>query len=236
MEKVLNRMDIKTRGGAPYCGSYIPQSQRFRFIRVPHHSLALQVNLASGAPNSSEMVKSDLHSGWPIHPNTPGQTVPSQGSSILPAVVCSAVCSSSPPSVEPTEDRERRSTLPKLNVETCKTLRIFIKPRIGKPEEPQGGTEMPEVKGSNNDGKPASSHNLETQGSLMLVTNATVLNLLASSTSSELQEESLVQRGTTSDVAACALKKSKASDFPQEGAEGQTAGALENVETHPAVE
>ncbi|KAI8533317.1 hypothetical protein RHMOL_Rhmol10G0000100 [Rhododendron molle] len=188
-----------------------------RFIRFPHHSLARQVNLASGAPNCGEMVKSGLHSGWPIHPNTSGQTVPSQGPSILPAVVCS----SSLPSVKPTKNRERRSTLPKLNVETCKTLRIFSKPLIGKPEEPQGGTEMPEVKGSNNDGKPASSHNLKTRGSLMLVTNATVLNLLASSTSSELQEESLVQRGTTSDVAACALKKSEASDFPQKGAKNK---------------
>ncbi|KAF7124923.1 hypothetical protein RHSIM_Rhsim12G0215500 [Rhododendron simsii] len=232
MEKVLSEMDIKPRGGAPYCVNSVPQSQRSRFIRVPHHSRTLQVNLASGAPNSSETVKSSLHSGWPIRPKTSGQAVPSQGPSILPAVVCS----SSLPSVKPTEDIERRSTLPKLNVGTCKTLRILIKPRIGKPEEPQGGTEMPEVKGSNNDGKPASSHNLETQRSLMLVTNAPVLKLLASSTSSELQEESLVQRGTTSDVAACALKKSKASDFPQEGAEGQTAGALENMETHPAVE
>lgn len=125
MEKVLNRMDIKvcvifflclmaffflpyrtkflailnfvsrTRGGAPYSGSSVPQSQRFRFIRVPHYSLALQVNLASGAPNSGEMVKSGLHSGWPIHPNTSGQTVPSQGPSILPAVVCSSVLASS---------------------------------------------------------------------------------------------------------------------------------------------
>ncbi|KAG5526945.1 hypothetical protein RHGRI_028025 [Rhododendron griersonianum] len=211
---------------------FVATNGEIRFIRVPHHSRALQVNLASGAPKSGEMIKSGLHSGWPIRPNTSGQAVPSQGPSILPAVACS----SSLPSVKPTEDVERRSTLPKLNVGTCKTLRIFIKPRIGKPEEPQGGTEMPEVKGSNNDGKPASSHNLETQGSLMLVTNAPVLKLLASSTSSELQEESLVQCGTTSDVATCALKKSKASDFPQEGAEGQTAGAFENVETHPAVE
>ncbi|XP_058218228.1 uncharacterized protein LOC131329163 [Rhododendron vialii] len=99
-----------------------------------------------------------------------------------------------------------------------------------------GDREMPEVEGSNNDGKPASSHNLETQGSLMLVTNATVCKCLASSTSSELQGETLIQHGTTSDVAAPALKKSKALDFPQEGAEGQTAAAFENVETCPVME
>ncbi|KAG5549723.1 hypothetical protein RHGRI_014880 [Rhododendron griersonianum] len=162
---------------------------------------------------------------------TSDQAVPSQGPSILSAVVCT----SSLPSVKPTEDRERRSTLPKLNVDSRK-LRRLIRPRIGKPEEPLGDREMPEVEGSNNDGKPASSHNLETQGSLMLVTNATVRKRLASSTSSELQGETLVQHGTTSDVAAPALKKSKASDFPQEGAEGQTAAAFENVETCPVVE
>lgn len=154
------------------------------------------------------------------------QAVPSQGPSILPAVVCT----SSLPPVKPAEDRERRSTLPKLNVDSRKPRRL-IRPRIGKPEEPQGDTEMPEVEGSNNDGKPASSHNLETQ-----VTNASVRKRLASSTSSEIQEETLIQHGTTSDVAAPALKKSKASDFPQEGAEGQTAAALENVETCPVVE
>ncbi|XP_058184188.1 nuclear-pore anchor isoform X3 [Rhododendron vialii] len=162
---------------------------------------------------------------------TSDQAVPSQGPSILSAVVCT----SSLPSVKPTEDRERRSTLPKLNVDSRK-LRRLIRPRIGKPEEPLGDREMPEVEGSNNDGKPASSHNLETQGSLMLVTNATVRKRLASSTSSELQGETLVQHSTTSDVAAPALKKSKASDFPQEGAEGQTAAAFENVETCPVVE
>ncbi|KAF7140246.1 hypothetical protein RHSIM_Rhsim06G0244900 [Rhododendron simsii] len=54
----------------------------------------------------------------------------------------------------------------------------------------------------------------------MLVTNATVRKRLASSTSSELQGEILIQHGTTSDVAAPALKKSKASDFPQEDAIG----------------
>ncbi|KAI8553229.1 hypothetical protein RHMOL_Rhmol06G0327700 [Rhododendron molle] len=162
------------------------------------------------------------------------QAVPSQGPSILSAVVCT----SSLPSVKPTEDRERRSTLPKLNVDSRK-LRRLIRPRIGKPEEPLGERAMPEVEGSNNDGKLASSHNLETQGSFMLVTNATVRKRLASSTSSELQGETLVtlvQHGTTSDVAAPALKKSKASDFPQEVAEGQTAAAFENVETCPVVE
>ncbi|KAH7848388.1 hypothetical protein Vadar_002210 [Vaccinium darrowii] len=163
---------------------------------------------------------------------TTGQAVPSQGPSILPAVVST----SSPASVKPTEDRERRSTLPKSNVENRKLLRKLIRPRIGKPEEPQGDTEMPEVEGLNNDGKPASSHNLETQGRLVLVTNATVRKRLASSSSSELQEESLVQHGTTSDVAVPALKKSKASDFPQEGSEGQTAAAFDNVETLTVVE
>ncbi|KAI8006954.1 Nuclear-pore anchor [Camellia lanceoleosa] len=161
-----------------------------------------------------------------------GQSVPSQVPSIVPAIGSTT----SLPSAKPTEEREKRSTLPKSNVEARKTGRKLVRPRIIKPEEPQGDTEMPEIEGSNNDGKSVSSHNLETRGSLTLLTHTTVRKRLASSTSSELQEESLVQRGTSSDVEAPVPKKSKGSDFPQDGAEGQTAAVLENLETLPAVE
>ncbi|KAL7186962.1 hypothetical protein ACSBR2_028631 [Camellia fascicularis] len=161
-----------------------------------------------------------------------GQSVPSQVPSILPAIGSTT----SLPSAKPTEEREKRFTLPKSNVEARKTVRKLVRSRIIKPEEPQGDTEMPEIEGSNNDGKSVSSHNLETQGSLTLLTHTTVRKRLASSTSSELQEESLVQRGTSSDVEAPVPKKSKGSDFPQDGAEGQTAAVLENLETLPAVE
>ncbi|CAL5321269.1 unnamed protein product [Camellia sinensis] len=161
-----------------------------------------------------------------------GQSVPSQVPSILPAIGSTT----SLPSAKPTEEREKRFTLPKSNVEARKTGRKLVRPRIIKPEEPQGDTEMPEIEGSNNDGKSVSSHNLETQGSLTLLTHTTVRKRLASSTSPELQEESLVQCGTSSDVEAPVLKKSKGSDFPQDGAEGQTAAVLENLETLPAVE
>ncbi|GFS36629.1 hypothetical protein Acr_00g0047040 [Actinidia rufa] len=160
-----------------------------------------------------------------------GQAVPSQGPSTLPAVAYTSSVSSA----KPIEEKERRFTLPKSNVEARRTGRKLIRPRIVKPEESQGDTEMPESEGQNNEGKPSSSHNLETQGILVPLTHTSARKRLASSTSSELQEESLTQRITNSDLAAPVLKKSKGSDFPQDGAEGQTA-VLENLGTLPAIE
>ncbi|KAL6974118.1 hypothetical protein U1Q18_028301 [Sarracenia purpurea var. burkii] len=155
-----------------------------------------------------------------------GQAVPSQAPSRT----------SSLSSAKPTEERERRFTLPKSNVEPRKTGRRLIRPRITKPEETQRDAEIPEIEGSNNDGKPASSHNSETQGNLMPLTHATIRKRLASSTSSELQEESFLPRNTGSDVALPLPKKSKGSDFPQEGADGQSADVFENLETLTAVD
>ncbi|PSR92585.1 Nuclear-pore anchor like [Actinidia chinensis var. chinensis] len=160
-----------------------------------------------------------------------GQAVPSQGPSTLPAVDYTSSVSSA----KPIEEKERRFTLPKSNVEARRTGRKLIRPRIVKPEESQGDTEMPESEGQNNEGKPSSSHNLETQGILVPLTHTSARKRLASSTSSEFQEESLAQRITSSDLAAPVLKKSKGSDFPQDGAEGQTA-VLENLGALPAIE
>ncbi|XP_057486078.1 nuclear-pore anchor-like isoform X2 [Actinidia eriantha] len=179
---------------------------------------------ASSAGAAIEMLRNTLHF-------SAGQAVPSQGPSTLPAVGYTSSVSSA----KPIEEKERRFTLPKSNVEARRTGRKLIRPRIVKPEESQGDTEMPESEGQNNEGKPSSSHNLETQGILVPLTHTSARKRLASSTSSELQEQSLTQRITSSDLAAPVLKKSKGSDFPQDGAEGQTA-VLENLGTLPAIE
>ncbi|KAA8523385.1 hypothetical protein F0562_009808 [Nyssa sinensis] len=93
---------------------------------------------------------------------------------------------------------------------------------------------MSEIESSNNGGRPTPAQNLDTQN--MLSTQPFIRKRLASSSTSELQEESLIQGETSSDVAAPVPKKSRGSDFPQEGAEGQSDALSENLEILPAIE
>ncbi|XAR59903.1 hypothetical protein NMG60_11015913 [Bertholletia excelsa] len=155
-----------------------------------------------------------------------GQTIPSQAPGILPATGTTLNLQSA----KPTEEREKRFILPKTTVEGRKTGRKLVRPRILKPADSQGDSEMQEIEGSGNDGKPTPSSNLDTQSSLPVLSHTSVRKRLSSSTSSELQEESLLQHSTSSDSAAPMPKKPKGSDSKQEGTEGQTAAALENVE------
>ncbi|KAF8412623.1 hypothetical protein HHK36_000592 [Tetracentron sinense] len=137
-----------------------------------------------------------------------------------------------------TEERERRSTLHKPNVETRKTGRKLVRPRLGRPEESPGDIEMPEMEGiSNSEGKLAASHDTEIQSDLPLPTQLSARKRSASSSASELRDESLIQQETSSEVPAHVLKKLRGSDSPQEGAEGQLAvPPSENLETLPAIE
>ena len=159
-----------------------------------------------------------------------GLTAPAQPPSILAPVV--PATSYSP--AKAAEEREKRLTFLKTNAETRKTGRKLVRPRLVKSEDPQGDVDMAEVEGPNNGGKPgpAPSQDTETQ------TLPQVRKRLASSSASDLQEETQIQGDTTSsDVAAPVLKRSRGSDSPQEAAEGQVAAPpLENLETLAATE
>lgn len=113
---------------------------------------------------------------------------------------------------------ERRSILPKTSTDTRKTGRRLLRPRFGKPEEPQGDVEMSE----------ATSHDVDAQGTLTSQNQQSVRKRLASATS-ELSEDLPVSGETTTDVVVPALKKSKGPDSGQEAAEGQAAALSENV-------
>lgn len=155
-----------------------------------------------------------------------GLTAPAQPPSILTPVV--PATSYSP--AKAAEEREKRLAILKTNAETRKTGRKLVRPRLVKSEEPQGDVDMAEIEGPNNGGKPAPSQDTETQ------TLPPVRKRLASSSTSDLQEETQIQGETTSDVAPPVLKRSRGSDSPQEAAEGQAAASLENLETLRAIE
>lgn len=157
---------------------------------------------------------------------TTGLTAPAQPPSILTPV--GPATSYSP--AKAAEEREKRSAILKTNAETRKTGRKLVRPRLVKSEEPQGDVDMAEIEGPNNGGKPAPSQDTETQ------TLPPVRKRLASSSTSDLQEETQIQGETTSDVAPPVLKRSRGSDSPQEAAEGQAAASLENLETLRAIE
>ncbi|XP_040999238.1 nuclear-pore anchor-like [Juglans microcarpa x Juglans regia] len=137
-----------------------------------------------------------------------------------------------------TEESEKRFTLAKTNVETRKAGRklVLVRPRIVKSDEPQGDVEMSEVEGANSAGKPAPSSDTETQGNLTLLTQPLVRKRLASSSTSELHEETVIQGEISSDVGVPVLKKTKVSEPAQESSECQFAVPVENLETLVATE
>lgn len=135
-----------------------------------------------------------------------------------------------------TEESEKRFTLPKAIVETRKPGRKLVRPRLVRPEEPQGDTEMSEVEGANNVGKSAPSGDLEAQGNLSSLSQPLLRKRTASSSASELHEELVIQGETSSDVAAPMLKKSKGLEPPRESSEGQLIVPVEILGTLPANE
>lgn len=130
-----------------------------------------------------------------------------------------------------TEESEKRFTLPKAIVETRKTGRKLNRPRLVRPEEPQGDIEMSEVDGARNVGKAAPSSDVEAQGNLTLISQPLVRKRIASASASDLHDESVIQGETGSDVAAPLLKKSKGLEPPHESSEGQFAVPVENLGT-----
>ncbi|XP_062158169.1 nuclear-pore anchor isoform X2 [Alnus glutinosa] len=135
-----------------------------------------------------------------------------------------------------TEESEKRFTFPKTNVETRKISRKLVRPRLVKSEDPQGDIEMSEVEGTNIVGKPAPSSDTENQGQVSLQTQPLVRKRIASSSASELHEESVIHGEASSDAAAPVLKKSKGSEPPQEIAGGQFSAPVEDLGILPATE
>lgn len=114
----------------------------------------------------------------------------------------------------------------------------MVRPRLLKPEEPQGDTEMSEIEGPSNGSKPVPSSDIETQGNLssLPVTQTVLRKRQVSSSDYGSREESVSQGETGPDVAAPLLKKPKGSESLQEKGEEQASAIMENIETLPAIE
>lgn len=153
-----------------------------------------------------------------------------------PSIAFSAGPATSGSPAKATEESEKRFTLPKAIVETRKTGRKLNRPRLVRPEEPQGDIEMSEVDGARNVGKAAPSSDIEAQGNLTLISQPLVRKRIASASASDLHDESVIQGETGSDVAAPLLKKSKGLEPPHESSEGQFAVPVENLGTLQAPE
>ncbi|XP_059455352.1 nuclear-pore anchor isoform X2 [Corylus avellana] len=135
-----------------------------------------------------------------------------------------------------TEESDKRFPFAKTTAETRRISRKLVRPRLVKSEEPQGDIEISEVEGSNIVGKPAPPSDTENQGHLSVQTQPLARKRIASSSTSELHEESVIQGETSSDVAAPVLKKSKVSEPHQEIAGGQFSAPVEELGTLPGTE
>lgn len=154
---------------------------------------------------------------------TPGQPASSQVSLVSSAAPASQLASKA------VEEKERRSPLAKPPMETRKTGRRLVRPKLLKPEEPQADAEMPDVDGSNT-GKVASSSESDAQRSLNLPSQPLARKRLASSAPEASEDQSLNQA-----EAASVVKRPKGSDSSQDGSERQFA-TPEAVVTLPMIE
>ncbi|KAL3581761.1 hypothetical protein D5086_016093 [Populus alba] len=160
---------------------------------------------------------------------TPGQAVPSQ------APIVSSVAPHAHLPTKMAEEKERKAPVPKPNVETRKTGRKLVRPRLVRPEEPPSDVEMSEVDGSTSVAKLTPASESETQHNITLFSQPIARKRLASS-SSDLNEQPLNQGETSSDVPPPVLKRPKGTDSVQEGSEGQAATPSETVVTLPVME
>lgn len=154
-----------------------------------------------------------------------------------PAQAATLASSMTPAAVFPskaTEETERTSTLPKKSVEPRKAGRKLVRPRLVRPEEPQGDVEMSEMEGAHTLNKHAASSDTEVQG-IVTSTQPLLRKRQASSSQFESHEESVNQGETGPDVAAPVSKKPKGSDSPLQS-EGQISALLENLGNVPATE
>ncbi|OIW05349.1 hypothetical protein TanjilG_28814 [Lupinus angustifolius] len=171
---------------------------------------------ASTLPESSAAA-----TGSPVNVQPPGIT-----SSVAPGA------SNLPP--KSTGDSERRLALPRAGVEARKAGRRLVRPRLVKPDEPQGDVEMSDTEGPG--GKPGPSGDTETQSSVAQSSQPLARKRIAPTSSSELREESATPGEKSFDVVAPVLKKSKGSESPEVCAEEQPAATPESTESNPIAE
>lgn len=160
-----------------------------------------------------------------------GSVVHAQPPSIVP--LAAPVTSSLPPKA--TGESEKRFALAKSSIETRKTARRLVRPRLVKPDEPQGDTEMSDVEGLGGN-KAGPSSDTETQSNLASSSQPVARKRVAPSSTSELREESVASGEKSSDVVAPALKKSKGSESPEESGEEQPATNPEFTSSNPVAE
>lgn len=140
----------------------------------------------------------------------------------------------STPLVKAAPEKEKGSAVVKPVSEARKAGRRLVRPRLERPEEPQVDIEMSGMEGSTavEEGKVGASHEPELSGDISSLPPSSARKRLASSSASELREESVAQDETGSDVAP-PLKKSKDSDV-QEAYEAKTIpSSSENLDTVP---
>ncbi|TKY49466.1 Nuclear-pore anchor [Spatholobus suberectus] len=158
-----------------------------------------------------------------------GSLVNAQSQSIISLAAPGA--SSLPPKA--TGESEKRLALPKASVETRRTGRKLVRPRLVRPDEPQGDTEMSDAEGPG--GKPGPSSDTETSN-VAQSSQPLARKRVAPTSTSELREESVAPGEKSSDVVAPVLKKSKGSESPEESTEEQPAATLEFTGSHPVAE
>lgn len=153
-----------------------------------------------------------------------------------PSIVSNAPeASSLPPKA--TEESKKKPVLPKATVEPRKPGRRLVRPRLGRPEEPQGDREMSEAEGPQIASKPGSSGDTDTQSSpSQLPPSMAPRKRVAPTSTSDLHDESVAHGEGHLDVGALSVKKPKGSDSPQECAEGQTAATSEHTSSQPTTE
>ncbi|KAK3004311.1 hypothetical protein RJ639_019727, partial [Escallonia herrerae] len=222
VEKLKHAKSSQTEGlsavqilsGTPledFAAAYLLAVQNFDKVV---HSLFSESGTSTLADNSSAV---DASLG--------GEVVPPLASSLAPPVAPAPGV----PSARVAEDTRKRIISGKPNVETRRFGRKLIRPHITRPEEPPvTDVDMSEMEGPNNAANISSTQNAETQPSVRKRPHV--------SSTSELQQESIVPRVSSSDAAAPVLKKSKALNSQQEAVELQAAQDPEIPENIPAAE
>ncbi|KAJ8761339.1 hypothetical protein K2173_001395 [Erythroxylum novogranatense] len=131
---------------------------------------------------------------------------------------------------------EKRISLPKTGVETRKVGRRLVRPRLVKPEEPQGDVaDVSEADGSNTGEKLATSQDSDSQRKSTSLSQPLARKRQASSSSASDLNEQLRQEEIGSHVSAPVVKRPKGSDPQPEDAEGQFAPSVDSLVSMQAV-
>ncbi|XP_022142171.1 nuclear-pore anchor isoform X2 [Momordica charantia] len=133
------------------------------------------------------------------------------------------------------EESEKKGQLSRTKVETRKAGRKLVRPRLGKPEGPQGDIDMSMAELPNNENKRATSGKSETEGEPTPSTHQLARKRVASSTS-ELHEHSTIPGETSTEMAAPVMKKAKGSDTLPEDVGGPSSTSLGSLKTQPPLE